>query len=147
MRTIEEVAWFAGLFEGEGTLSRCRPLSNSAWRMSMRMTDEDIIERVHKVWGGQMYSEGIRGHDPKMKNVKPSWLWQLGSQSAINEVVRTIYPFMGIRRRAKMDEFLVYFDSGCWTKSAAAKRRSASPEYRAKWYAARFPHLVNRTIQ
>jgi intein/homing endonuclease len=127
MPTSEEWAWFAGLFEGEGSLSRCRP-KKGAWRLSLRMTDKDVIQRVASMLGGAMYDN----RDRRKATHKQAWSWQEGSQSRINEIVTAIYPLMGARRKAKMDEFREYFAQPVPSLSDRVKRNWENPEYRER---------------
>ena len=133
--TKEEVAWFAGLFEGEGSLSRNRPNPNSSWRMSLKMADRDIISRIKEIFGGKMYDEPHHHINPNHKDL---FLWQLSTQKEISDIVIAIYPFMGKRRQAKMDEFLEHYAKPTSTsRSENAKTRWQNPGYREKQRIAR----------
>ena len=124
--TQTDVAWFAGLFEGEGSLSRCRP-GRGAWRLSLRMTDEDVIRRIATLFGGAVYASSSR-----VPNHKDHWLWQEGHQDRINLIVSLIYPFMGTRRRATMDEFLAYYAVPAPSNSERSRRNWDDPDYRSR---------------
>ncbi len=140
MTKKETIIWFAGLFEGEGSISRFRPRPNSGWRMSIRMTDEDIMKKVHENFGGSLYrEERWKKRNPNWNNC---WLWQLCKQKEVLKIVKDIYPYMGYRRRAKMDEFLAH---PIRNKSENAKRNWADPVFRKKWLKSRHPHIyVNK---
>jgi hypothetical protein len=110
-----DVAWFAGLFEGEGCLSRQRP-SEGCWRMVIEMSDEDVLLRAQSIFGGRLYKK------PRRKaSCKDTWAWKIGSQEKINYVVELIYPHMSARRKAKMDEFRDYYSKGIPTMSERIK--------------------------
>jgi hypothetical protein len=139
MPSGEEIAWFAGLFEGEGSLSRARP-NGGCWRMTLRMTDEDVVRRVHGLFGGQVYDDR---RDRKNYKHKRAWQWQLGSQAEIDALLDLIYPHMGVRRRAKMDEFREYFAKPIPTHSERSKRNWENPELRARMCAERKARWAN----
>lgn len=99
--TPTDVAWFAGLYEGEGYLSR---IARSGIRLGINMTDEDVIRRVHGLVGGQMYG---RQRPPSVpSNWKPLWCWQLTNWQDVLALCALILPWMGERRRAKMEEVI-----------------------------------------
>ncbi len=103
--------------------------------MTLRMTDEDIIRRIPPLFGGQVYDD--RRDEATAGRHKRVWQWQLGGQAEINAVIDAIYPFMGVRRRAKMDLFREYFANPIPTHSERVKRNWENPEYRARVIAER----------
>ena len=128
--TSEQIAWFAGLLEGEGCLSFVK---GSGWRIAVRMTDEDIILRIQAIFGGSVYFEARSKLNPKHKD---TWQWQLSNRAAIYKVVTAVYPHMGERRKTKMDAFLAYHADPP-KKSDVMRRNWENPEYRAKMIAER----------
>lgn len=96
----EEVSWLAGLFEGEGYLSRIKA---SGIRLGINMTDEDVIRRVGNLVGGQVYP---RKRPASRPNWKPLWAWQLTNWPDVLELCALLLPWMGARRRAKMEEVI-----------------------------------------
>jgi hypothetical protein len=60
-----EIAWVAGLLEGEGTFG----MSDRAICISINMIDRDIIERVGALLGGRVYGPHVRGSERH----KPIW--------------------------------------------------------------------------
>lgn len=94
-----EVAWAAGLLEGEG----CFTSHTSAPYILLDMTDKDVIEKLHSVFP----SGNIRGpytHKTKPHN-KPRWRFDAFGRKA-KEIMEIVRPFMGQRRGAKIDELL-----------------------------------------
>ena len=83
-------AWFAGIFEGEGTITE-----QGANTVSLRvqMTDEDIILRAHALCGGTVYS-----YPPGPIGNKPLWRWTVSSKEDVERVLEKIMPYLGIRR-------------------------------------------------
>lgn len=122
-----DVAWLAGLFEGEGCLSRHS--HRKCWVMRIKMTDRDVVERVHGLLGGKlMYldTSKIKAH------YKPSWTWHEGRQKQIRDIVLLLRPHLGQRRAAKCDEFLEYFHAGFESCGDRARRMWKDPVLRAK---------------
>src|SRR5712691_5575847 len=66
-----EVAWVAGILEGEGCWTQ-RRATKPRWWVAVRMTDKDIIERLAEVTGiGRVTpAPSRRGH-------KMAWAWQV----------------------------------------------------------------------
>jgi hypothetical protein len=124
----EDVAWFAGLFEGEGSL--CRSTGRNCWRMSLRMTDEDVVRRIHSLFGGAVYDD--RRDVITNGKHKRAWQWQVCKQEEINKIVLSIRPHMGQRRGAKMDEFLKYFAEPVLSHSDRLKKVWADSDFRAR---------------
>lgn len=73
-----QIAWFAGLFEGEG----CFGIHNEKSRgISIVSTDEDVLYRIKEYFGGGICSEN---RNNKKENWKPAFVWYLKGQPAID---------------------------------------------------------------
>ncbi len=103
--TSEEVAWFAGLFEGEGWISvSYRPNHSNTKRkpyylmirMSIKMTDLDTLEKVYNMLGGGLVSTKV------IENRKPCWTWTLGDKMKCSTIGHLIFPYMSRRRQLKL---------------------------------------------
>ena len=88
--TPEQVAWLAGIYEGEGS---CAITSGRAIRVEIVMTDEDTMQRVQSFTG----LGSVRSLPPRSENHKPAWRWSIGSADAV-EFLQTIMPWLGSRR-------------------------------------------------
>lgn len=101
----DTVLWFAGLYEGEGSLSRNR----NSWVLNVGMTDEDVINKVKKAFGGWISVER-RGHIPtKVGFQKNCFRWSLANQKQLYALCVAIYSFLGVRRKARFAEFFENF--------------------------------------
>lgn len=98
-----DVAWAAGLFEGEG----CLHLSRTDYKGTdyaravavVTMTDEDIVRRFHMIVGvGRIYRPQRR------EGRKPQWRWQVADKAGFAEFTALIEPWLGVRRLAKLTE-------------------------------------------
>lgn len=131
----KDVAWFAGLFEGEGCLTFVtdRKSGGGSWRLCLHSTDEDIVLRIQDLFGGKVRLDTAH---KKKTTYKPIWQWALYRKDEINKIVTVLYPYMGIRRKAKFDEFLAYYNNPV-SKSEVMRRNWQNPEYRQKMIAER----------
>jgi hypothetical protein len=92
--------WLAGLLEGEGSFLCPSPSKPGYVKISIHMTDLDIVERVAYRWRVPVYSRpGQAAHH------KSTYRTQLGGRRAIAEM-RRLRPLMGERRRAQIDRAL-----------------------------------------
>jgi len=92
----EEIAWAAGLFDGEGTI-QVRP--NGVW-LQMSMVDRDLVERFHRVAGAGGVCTSQR---PGSKRL---YIWHLGKRAEVQRLLQELLPWFGERRAAKAQEGL-----------------------------------------
>ena len=94
-----EIAWVAGVFEGEGTI-RVRK-GNYGAQVSIRMDDRDVIERVHSIMGfGNFYEIRERRASGQ---VVTQYNYQLGSAGHVIAFLEIVRPWLGARRREKAE--------------------------------------------
>ena len=92
MATEEEIAWAAGLFEGEG----CFSYSQRRARASMSLTDLDVLERFQRVVGCGAIGIANKGWRPHHKQ---AWQWW-GNGDDFVKVLALLEPWLCERRRA-----------------------------------------------
>jgi hypothetical protein len=93
----ENLAWAAGIFEGEGCISASSS-GRKRVRLSVNMTDEDVIRRLHAVMGvGDCYG-------PYVRPGKPSWQWEVTSAEDVQAVLAAFWTFLCSRRKGKAEE-------------------------------------------
>lgn len=80
---IDECAWAAGLFEGEGTITMCGA-ARPRLTVMMTSTDPEIIEFFQVRWPGI-----LRTYQPK-GNAKLATSWTLASRDALEYFLRDI---------------------------------------------------------
>lgn len=90
-------AWAAGLFDGEGCISL--PSGKARVVVSIQMTDFDLLERMRDGFGGKIYSVAKR-----KDHWKESWKWQISTTKDSVEFLDRIYPWLGVRRKARVEE-------------------------------------------
>jgi hypothetical protein len=135
-----EVAWLAGLLEGEGSFymltSRTGEL-RKAYRypkIQVSMTDRDIIDRVSVLFGTKTYAKPPARKYPDRR---PQWQAQISGVGAAEWMVR-LRPWLGERRRAKIDEVLIEYGT---VEPTEVRRRRACSEA-----AARRPRVNGRFV-
>lgn len=90
---MENLAWAVGLYEGEGSCYYDK--SNKQWRMKLKMTDKDVVERFRDVVGvGKIYFEPHKKH-------KPAWNWVLFRQAEVRDLLDKFLPLLGERRACR----------------------------------------------
>lgn len=83
-----EIAWAAGIFEGEGSIVTPN-------RLLMGMTDEDVVRRFQKAVGvGSLHLE-------RLEDKKDRWIWRVSNFEHFQAVVAMFWPWLGERRRAR----------------------------------------------
>lgn len=91
-----EIAWLAGLFEGEGCINF---QGKNCVRLDLGSTDEDVIRKLLETVGvGKVQLDKLK------ENRKPFFRWILSVKADVIEVLMQIYPYMGERRAARIDE-------------------------------------------
>lgn len=93
-----EVAWAAGLFEGEGCFGSYPRGRKHGTQARLSMTDRDVVERFAKIVGmGTVRGPVDRGN----KEWKPIWEWYVQRASEVRAVVALFRPWLGERRLAR----------------------------------------------
>lgn len=100
--TRENLAWAAGVYEGEGTVYKT---AAGQIQMKVKMSDEDVIRKFHKIIGtGTVvpYNDTREGSE----NYKPLWVWRSQCRAEVMAVLVALFTWLGERRRAKITEVL-----------------------------------------
>ena len=94
-----EVAWVAGLLEGEGCF--CTKTGGAQY-VNCSMTDEDVVRKLHAIVG--------RGYvtttPPRGLGRKRVWTWRMGGREDVKWLCETILPYMGLRRSQRISEVI-----------------------------------------
>ena len=99
MTANPEVAWAAGLFEGEGSITVCGGVA----RLSLVLTDYQVLERFVEIVGtGKIYGPYVNGYRDGFVR-KPRWLWVSEARLA-GATFRTLAPWLSPRRIARGEE-------------------------------------------
>ena len=104
-----EVAWLAGLLEGEGCFTT-RGNKTTRWangdpklypRIVVAMTDRDVVARAAELMGS---------YEPKIGRRKPPqqdmWWTELGKGAEVLDIMEQVLPLMGERRSKRIKELM-----------------------------------------
>lgn len=97
------MAWLAGLFEGEGSVSAVTRQHGGSPKLtlSIKMTDEDVLQRALEVAGvGRLYGP-YRSSYP---GAKPHWSFNVARSHEAHALLLALRPWLGRRRQAQIDE-------------------------------------------
>lgn len=95
------VAWAAGLIEGEG----CFTLHSDKKRpyFLLDMTDKDVLQNFQQVFP-ETNLRGPYSHKNKPQH-KERWRIDAYGQKCV-QIMEAVYPYMGTRRKLKIEELL-----------------------------------------
>lgn len=98
-----EIAWAAGLFEGEGCFRiTTTPTKSRCALMTIQMTDCDIVRRYARVVGART----VRGPLDRGPKRKPIYVADLAERPLVKDAILAFLPWLGVRRRARAYELL-----------------------------------------
>lgn len=125
MATVTDIAWLAGLMEGEG----CFLLRKDGIPViTYNTTDKDVAARVNALWSGM--PQNIKRRQPHYKDVYRTSIY---SQKACGWMM-TLYSFMGARRKAKIACVVADWKSRSYSFRTPPKCEHAATDYYAKGY-------------
>ena len=103
MLSITELAWLAGILEGEGCfLLTTKSESNLGYpQINVSMSDKDVMDRVALLLEASIYLKA----DKRKESYKDQWVAKVNGARAAGWMM-TLYSFMGERRKAKIRQVL-----------------------------------------
>jgi hypothetical protein len=113
-----DLAWIAGLFEGEG----CVQLqTNKSVHLTVSMADPDVVARLASYWGTRVHEVNKRTSDKP--HYKTQFRTYVTGRKAIGWAL-TLYPLLGLRRKLRIQEVI-----GAWrSRPCAAALRTHCPK-------------------
>jgi hypothetical protein len=103
-----DIAWAAGLFEGEGSVCASKSKGRIArgLRMQLGMSDQDVVERFFGIVGhGAVYPA-----KPYKTGWKPRFTWTSNRSKQCIETMETFLPYLGERRTSRWYEVKAIYD-------------------------------------
>jgi hypothetical protein len=98
-----QIAWAAGLFEGEGSitmrLENPKGFGSSIYErvvLQLSMTDQDVVKRFAAIVGGTVH-EQTRANKPSWK---PLYYWSIEGTQHVEDIIEAFWPYLGERRKA-----------------------------------------------
>ena len=115
--TVAEIAYIAGLFDGEGCVTcKQRPTKRhdrkgkiyNQWyiRCEMNMTDKAIIEWVHETLGFGWSRE--KKYSKRPKHYKRQWRWSCGYRDAL-KFAKLLWPYAQIKLH-KLEQIIDHYE-------------------------------------
>lgn len=107
--TIRDIAWAAGIYEGEGTCQSVKYAQGIAKGVAVRVVQKDawLTARLRELFGGSNSKYSIRCGSPKNPGERREyWHWDLYGSRAIG-FLETIYVFLSPRRQEQIRNVLV----------------------------------------
>lgn len=99
----QDVAWAAGVFEGEGSLYLRNVSSGKYATAEVKMTDEDIVRRFAAIVGvGNVYFKPER-----RLNWKNCWAWTVNGKAGVSKVGEMFRPWLGVRRLDTLERIML----------------------------------------
>lgn len=102
--TDAEIAWAAGIFEGEGcfsTVGKVGMYGRRNLRATLMMGDEDVVRRFAAIVGvGKVYDR------KQGRPNRPLTVWHCGKRAEFRRLAEMLRPWLGERRTARLDELL-----------------------------------------
>jgi hypothetical protein len=102
----DEVAWVAGLFEGEGCITKGKNCINT----TMVSTDRDVLDRLNSFFPAPSGVQ-VRQASSVSKNPKPQYVWRLSKTSEVRMFLKIIFPWLLERRKARAALALEYLSN------------------------------------
>lgn len=96
----EDIAWAAGLFEGEGCVglnkghTRALPTARHIYAR-ITMTDEDVVRKFAKIMNWRVYGPYNHGK----AHHKSQWATMASNFEQVQAMVAMFWPWLGSRRR------------------------------------------------
>lgn len=100
MTKEQEILWLAGLLEGEGSFTSNGWPHHKGMCVKLQMTDEDVVAHA-----AQVMRTPLGKHAAPYCKGKLLWTTCASGDKAI-AIARTVLPFMGQRRKARIEELL-----------------------------------------
>jgi hypothetical protein len=105
MITVNEIAWTAGIFEGEGTVV-ARPRYKGI-QVQVTQVDKWLPLKLQKLFGGTLWER--KSKNEKHRNC---WFWSIYGSRAVGFLL-TIYTFLSPRRRATIQYAITTWIPAC----------------------------------
>ena len=119
MSTETDIAYIAGLFDGEGSVDytqrwekRTKGRRYKVWRITleMSMTDESVIRWVHEVLGVGTVNIRIKNKSPSSKpHWKKQWRWRCSFREALY-VAKLLWPHAQTKLH-KLEQIIDHYDT------------------------------------
>lgn len=106
MRSVRDIAWSAGLYEGEGCCTAATERGKYVRiKVTISMTDREPLEKMHRLWGGNLNGPYARnGGNPR---AKPISTWSINTLALAEPFFEAISGYLSPRRLTQFECALV----------------------------------------
>lgn len=113
MTTDTDIAWAAGLFEGEGCFSTWigdKKYNSRTFEANLTSTDEDIITRFYEIVGvGVIRTNKLKTQYNGRR--KQQWTWRTNKKHEIMFIGLLFKQYLGKRRTEKFQELMTLIEA------------------------------------
>ena len=113
----EDVMWLAGFYEGEGCL-HIKKGKTTQGVIQIVSTDKDVLEKVVSIFPLFKWIKKPR----TQAHYKDQWVVFLRQCDSIYAFCCIVYPFLGKRRKEKIEEFIKLYSDGIIRRRALYDR-------------------------
>lgn len=92
MVSTNELAWAAGIIDGEGTVDYYVGKKGVSPRVEVSMTHEPTVRRLHTILGGNFRGPYSRGRN------KSIWVWSTSAFKMVIQIIRLLRPYLFTKR-------------------------------------------------
>jgi hypothetical protein len=92
-----DIAWFAGMFEGEGSIT---DQSYKRTQISFKSCDYDVIQKLQAVFG---FGNITGPYHDRYENHQEYWQIRINKKADVLFILKSIYPYLGIRRKQRIE--------------------------------------------
>lgn len=131
-----EIAWAAGLFDGEGSLFTYKPSNRPNMvkiSLAIQMTELAPIERF-----AALFDMKIKPHKAYGSNRKPTFSISTSSESKVTEIFETIKPYLSQHKIDQGEQAISrrteYTKNSSWHDKENCKHGHKYTEENTKWY-------------
>lgn len=104
----EQLAWAAGVFDGEGNASTGLRTTHRWITVQVPQVHPELVDRFAKVVG----VGNVRGpYQPRTPNGKPYWNWSVSAYKTAQHVAAVLWPWLGSVKREQFRTALVDYRS------------------------------------
>ena len=143
---INEAAYIAGLFDGEGRLQCTQAWEKKqnhtgegyrkthAWRINMEiaMTDEPVIRWVHEILKvGSVIKRNVKGINKAGKKYKTQWRWRCTIRDALY-VCKLLWPYTQVKLH-KIEQIINHYEPRAQELGDNIVDLETEREYRKQW--------------
>jgi hypothetical protein len=121
-----DLAYAAGIIDGEGCISICQRANRLTYRATVvvQMCDPQAIEFLHKTFGGSLNFQRVQ----RQPNHRPCHAWGVAAKEA-SYVCRLLLPFLRVKRQQALNVIELQQIHAKITRNTNLQRASRHGEY------------------